>query len=389
MKLLPGALLLALAAPLFVGGVVACEDKKATSDSARTDASAGADKYASADPKLEKALKAAASSSAAATQGPPATGIFEPGVADQRHAKGAPTKVDMVSEGADPKVSLALGGGGAAPAGSADAAAAEPPKNASAYGPAMLEVAMELNQRIALPTVDFAIVLAPAKKEAGGPDWLVGNVVRAMPAKKQIGALPPDTEKLFGALGGTELRVKVTPDGRQSDMLTELSKGATQELERLPQTATETLAFAMVPLPPKPVGVGGQWIAETRMPLQGIDVVAYRAFKVKSVDGDRVHLTFDVKAYAATKDVSIQGIPKGATFEQFDEQSQGELELVRGEALARKLDVQQRLVMIFAGPGGLQAPQQPGAPPGNMLSGQIQSQGTFVRGEDLRAAMKP
>jgi hypothetical protein len=40
-------------------------------------------------------------------------------------------------------------------------------------------------------------------------------------------------------------------------------------------------------------------------------------------------------------------------------------------------------------PGGMQAPQQPGQPPGNMLSGQIQSQGTFVRGEDLRAAMKP
>jgi hypothetical protein len=56
--------------------------------------------------------------------------------------------------------------------------------------------------------------------------------------------------------------------------------------------------------------------------------------------------------------------------------------------VARKSEVQQRVVLIFAGPGGLQAPQQPGAPPGNMLTAQIQSQATLLRGDDLRAALK-
>jgi len=52
-------------------------------------------------------------------------------------------------------------------------------------------------------------------------------------------------------------------------------------------------------------------------------------------------------------------------------------------------DVQQRVVMVFATAGGTAAPTQPGQPPGNGLTAQLQGQATLVRGEDLRAAMKP
>jgi hypothetical protein len=127
------------------------------------------------------------------------------------------------------------------------------------------------------------------------------------------------------------------------------------------------------------------------MSLAGMDVVAYRAYRVKEVDGNRLRLTLDVKAYAAGKDVQLQGVPKGATLEQFDAQSGGELELVRGELLARKSTVQQRVVMVFQGPGAGQAPSSasPGnQPPGNVLTAQLQSQATMVRGDDLRAAAR-
>ena len=372
-------LLLALAVPL--AGAVACEDKKPSSDAPRADASAGTDKYASADPKLEKAMKAAAaaaSASAAASSGPPPAGIFEAGVADQRHPKGMPTRVDMLGEGAAPKVSLAL---------SADAGS-DPAHASSSYGPAVLELAMELGPRLAMPTVDFGMVLGPGKKEEGGADWLVAAVVKTSAAKQQLAQLPPGLDKDIASLQGTAIRIKVTPDGRESDVVTELSKSAKAELARVAQNAAEALVYATVPLPPKPIGIGGQWIAETRMPLSGLDVIAYRAYRVKSVDGDRVHLTLDVKAYAASRDASIEGVPKGATFEQFEAQAQGELEVVRGESLARKSDVTQRIVMVFAGPGGIQPPQQQGQPPGNMMPAQISSQATFVRGDDLREAMK-
>jgi hypothetical protein len=366
---------LALAVPLL--GAAACDDKKPSSDAVRPEAGTGMDKYASADPKLEKAMQAAAEASSEAASGPPPTGIFEASVADQRHPKGAPTKVDMVSEGADPLVSL----GASADAG-ADSA------RTSSYGPAIMELAIELGPRVAMPTVDFVLSVAPAKKDVGGVDWLVAAVARASPAKQQMAQLPPGLDKDIAGLQGTEIRVKVTPDGRESELVTELSKGSKPELERVAQSAAEALVFATVPLPPKPVGVGGQWIAETRMPFSGLDALAYRAYRVKSIDGNRLHLTLEVKVYAAGRELNIQGVPKGATFEQFEAQGEGDIELVQGESLARKSEIQQRVVMVFAGPGGAQAPQQPGQPPGNMMTAQLTSQTTFVRGDDLRAAMK-
>ncbi len=147
-------LLLALAGAL---AGVGCEEKKTSSD-ARTDA--GADKYASADPKLSKALQAAASATAAETNGPPPEGIFPAGVADQRHPQGMPTKVDVVSDGAAPQISL----GGSADAG-ANAALV------SSYGPVMLNLAMQMGQRSALPltTLDLAVLVGPpVRKEDGG-----------------------------------------------------------------------------------------------------------------------------------------------------------------------------------------------------------------------------
>jgi hypothetical protein len=357
-----------------------CDEKKASTSDPRGDAGAGTDKYASADPKLTKALQAAAASaSAASDNGPPPAGIFASGAADQRHPRGAPTKVDVVSEGASPGVSLASTSSGD---GGADAALL------SSYGPAALNLATQMGQRMALPTLDLLVQLGPAKKEDGGPDWLVAEVKRSRPAREQLGQLPPGLDKEIANLEGTLLRLKVTNDGRESEAQEQLAKSASPDLDRFAQNAVEALVFATVPLPAKPLGVGAQWIAETRMPLGGVDVVAYRAYRIKALEGDRVRLSIDVKAYATSKDVQLSGVPKGATLEQFDAEAQGELELVRGEFLARKSDVQQRVVLIFAGPGGPQAPPQPGAPPGNMLTAQIQSRAKLLRGDDLRAALK-
>src|ERR1017187_2541261 len=144
-RAVPALLALVLAVPL---ASVACEDKK-PSDGARADASAGADKYATADPKLAKALQAAGSASSASDTGPPPTGIFADGVADRRHPKHVPTKVDIIGEGNDPKVSLA------------PAADASTDTRASSYGLAALEVSQQMGQRVALPTIDFGMVLGP------------------------------------------------------------------------------------------------------------------------------------------------------------------------------------------------------------------------------------
>jgi hypothetical protein len=368
-------LALALGAAL---GAVACEDKKATTDARPVDGGVlGTDKYATADPKLAKALQASASDQPDDGKGPPPDGIFAPGAADKRHRAGAPTNVDLIAQGSEPQIDLS----GPTADGGHDLRAPT--------GPGVLELMVSMGQRNAF-VLDFALSLGLAKKDDGGPDWLVAEVKRASPGDRQYGQLPAGADKDVASLEGSLLRMKVTADGRESDLEVRPGKSLHGELQPFALDATEALVFATVPLPPKPVGVGGQWIAETRMPLSGLDVIVYRAYRVKEIDGDRVHLTLSGKAYAANADVKLPGVPKGASLEQFDSQSQGELELVRGESMARKADVQRRTVLIFRAPG--EAPPAPGQPPpagaGNMLTAQLGSQATFIRGDDLRSAAK-
>ncbi len=366
-------LAVALAAPVATAG---CEDKKPTTEAVSGDGGAGTDKLATADPKLAKALQAAASASAGNDSGPPPGGVFAAGAADHRHAKGAPTKVEIVTDGTAPKVTLAP------PADAASDAA-----RATSYGLAGLETLAVQSGR-PMPTIDFTLMLGPAKKDDGGTDVLVATVKAAKPAQQQLGQMPAGLAQAIASLQGTEFRMKVTPDGRESDMATTLGKAARPELDSLAQSAAEALVVDTVPLPDRPVGVGAQWIAESRMQMQGIDVVAYRAYRIKGIDGDRLHLTLDVKAYAADKNVQVQGLPEGSNLEQFEAEAQGELELVRGEILARKADVKQQIVLVFSGPGGATPPQQPGQPPGNLLTAQVQGQATLLRGDDLRQAAK-
>lgn len=367
-------LAVALAAPL-AGSVAGCdEDKKPTTEAAKGDG--GADKLATADPKLAKALQAAASASAGNESGPPPGGVFAEGAADHRHPKGAPTKVEIVTDGTAPKVALA-------PAADASTDAAR----ASSYGLAGLETQAVANGR-PTPTIDFTLMLGPAKKDDGGADVLVATVKGATPARQQLAQMPPGLDKLIASMQGTEFRMKITPDGRESDMTTTLGKASRPELDELAKNAAEALVVDTVPLPDRPVGVGAQWIAESRMQMQGVDVVAYRAYRITGIDGDRLHMTIDVKAYAADKNVQVQGLPEGSSLDQFDAEAQGALDLMRGEILARKADIKQQIVLVFAGPGGATPPQQQGQPPGNLLTAQVQGQATLVRGDDLRQAMK-
>ncbi len=380
----PLAITLALGCACSAWLGVACDEKKSKDSAPAADASASTDKYATADPKLEKALQAAAAASGSSENGPPPDGIFAPGAADRRHPKGAPTTIDVVADGSEPRISLVAASPEGGPA---------PDVIRTSYGPAAIELGMQMGPRVAMPTIDFGFTIGPAKKDDGGIDWLVAEVKRATPAKEQFGELPPGTDKAIASLEGTQIRIKVAADGGESDMQTVLGKLSHPELNRLARSAAEALVFASVPLPAKPVGVGAQWIAETRMPLSGLDVVAYRAYRLKSIEGNRVHLSLDVKAYAAGGETQLQGVPKEATLEQVDAQAQGELELVRGEVLARKSVVQQRVILVFHAPNAAQTPAeptQPGEPPPpSKLTAQMQSQATFVRGDDLRAAFKP
>ena len=323
-----------LAATSLLGA--GCETQHKSSTVA-SDAGATATKFVTADPKLEKALQAAASATPD-DKGPPPDGVFGPGLADRRHPKGAPTKVDVVTDGDEPRVMIVAAGA---------------PARASSYGPAGLELAAQMGARIALPTVDLSLVLAPGKKDEGGSDWIVADLKKVVPAREQFGELPAGTDKEVARLVGTELRIKTGADGLSSDLAIALPKGAPDELGRVARNGAEALTLATLAPPPRAVGVGAQWIAETRMTLAGVDVVAYRAYRVKSVTGDRLRGSVDLRAYATSSDPQLEGVPKGATLVQMNAEGQGEMEIVKGELMARKADIQERVVMVFqpADPG--------------------------------------
>jgi hypothetical protein len=375
----------ALLAAMALAGV-ACE-KQQKSAARASDAGAEVTKFVTADPKIEKALQAVASA-APDDKGPPPDGVFGPGLADRRHPRATPTKVDLVSDGAEPRVLIVAPG--------------EAARGAS-YGPAGLELAAQMGARIALPTVDMSLVLGPAKKDDGGSDWIVGDVKKVVPAREQFGELPPGTDREIAKLAGTLLRVKTGADGLGTDVGLVLSKSAPPELERLAQNGNEALQLATVAPPPRAVGVGAQWIAESRMSMAGVDVVAYRAYRVKSVTGDRVRVSMDLKGYATSSDLQLSGVPQGAKLVQMSAEGQGEMELVKGELVARKADIQERVVMVFQSPAapatsaqaapdpfgsGSADPGDQKPPAGSAMTAQIVSQATLVRGDDLRAAMK-
>lgn len=359
-----------------------CDEKKpATETAASADGGAKLDKYATADSKLTKALQAVEKGAPASDDGPPPDGVFAPGVADRRHPALTPAKVELIGEGDAPRIAV-----GSAADASAGAALSR------LYGPAILEVAVQLGPRSALPTIDMSLLLGAAKGDPAGPDWISANVKKALPSPDQAAELGPDGAREVASLEGTQLLMKMTDDGRESDVRDVLGKGARQELDRIAKSAAEALVFATVPAPPKPVGVGGQWMAETRMQWSGLDVIAYRAFKVKSIEGNRLGLSVDVKGYATSSDIDLPGVPPGSVLKQFDARAQGDMEVVAGEPLARKLQIQQRVVFVFNSTkppeGALPPDQPPPGPEGTTLTGQVQAVAMFVRGDDLREATR-
>jgi hypothetical protein len=357
---------------------IACEGKRAPAASDKPgDAAVGTDKYATADPKLARALQAVASSSAVSDRGPPPEGVFEPGVADQRHPRSELAKVDLVSAGSEPRGFLRN-------ASDSDAAGLDAAKS---YGPGFVQVMLQRG-RNAFPSVDLGLSLGPAKRDDGGSDWLVAEVKRTQLSKSQPGQLPPGIEKEMATLTGTTARVRVTSDGRSGEVQSELAKNSLADLQPIAILLAETLGLSAVAVPPQAVGVDAQWIAEVRTSLAGIDVLEYRAYRLKGVDGDRVHLTMEIRAYVASRDVMFPGSPKDSVVEQFEAEGQGDLELVRGEVLARQASFSERALVFFRLAGEANPRGGQGAASAGVLPVELRSQLVFARGEDIRAVTK-
>lgn len=353
--------------------VAGCDEKK--TEPVKKEDAKKEDKKDATSAKLEAAMAAAASAGArskgpaqAQADGPPPAGVFAPGAADKVMARGAPVKVEMMSDGAEPRVALVS-------------------SSASWKGGATVGVAMRLGQRNALPTLDFSVSLGPDKKKddkgaAGAPAApsalvLLGDVTAVKLGAEQPGRLPDGTQKEVAKLKGSQLRWASDDLGIAREPSSVVSKEGQADLQRSLDAAAEALFYLSVPPPPKPVGVGASWIAGSRQVIGNVEVISYRLYKVASVGPDGMQLTLESHEYAVSDALDMGGLPRGSALSQYEAVAQGELTLPPREALASKGKVVRQASIGVQPPGGAQ-PQQP---QGGMMGVQFVSESTVVRGK--------
>jgi hypothetical protein len=314
---------------LSLGLLAGCgEDKKVSATDEAADAGEVAAKKAALDGKLAAAVKAAGSAQAPAAgkqgDGPPDKGVFGPGAADKILAPGAPAKVELLGDGADPKVQLAY-----APEGEQKVTASVTFRNQGRP----LAFDYTLNVKIDKPKDK-----PKDDKKADGPM----RVVAAVGAISGPPQMPKDMADQVAKLKGSEIKWQLTPDGLMSDPTYSLAKGADGGLEQLLRQLSEGLTLSTPALPQKPVGAGAYWMVTDRLSSGGIDVVRYRVFRVEKVEKDKATLSMDVRQYAAKSDIDA-GEGQKLTVDQFESLGKGKTEWTAQGLLPARADGQVRL----------------------------------------------
>jgi hypothetical protein len=343
-----------------------CNDDKTT-----TTADAGVEDAGSQKPiltgKLGAAVAAAEAGSGQAAapkapgDGPPEAGFFPPGGADKAQPPGAPTKIEVLSEGADPKVQLVL-------------------SRPSEQHVRVMGGYRAGGQQGGLPVFEYGVSLKTEKakgkdeKEAKSDAMQVMAKVTEVTIPGAAGKLPKELADGLDRLKGGEIRYQLTPEGVMLDLT--LSPPKEKEKDKNPEIGpllelamrglVETLTQVTIPLPNKPVGVGGYWIATDRSTTFGIEVVRYRVFKVQNIEKDQAILSVDTRQYAVKEEIDLGAIAQNQkiTAERFDSQGKGTLTWKSAEFVSSTSELTQRTqVAIGGGPGGPKG----GAPKGALM----------------------
>lgn len=281
---------------------------------------------------------------------PPENGIFADGEADRRQPADAPPKVDVISEGSDPKVQLSQ-------------------KLDGAEQKVTVNVGLRLNQN-RLPPLDFALSIKPDKAKDAAADNPKDGAAAAAPvrlAATVVGAtvppstpVPKDFNDTVAKLKGTVVRYGLTPAGVATGFAVEPSKDAEAGLEVVFDALVDAISMFTVPLPSKPVGKDGYWIVGDRAKTAaGLDVVRYRVFKITGADDSGVTMSVDIRQYAASNKVKLDTAPGQKTempMDAFESQGKGTLVWKADAFLPVRGDFNEKVGARIATPQGGQQP---------------------------------
>lgn len=345
--------LLTLSSLALLSALVACEDKPKETKAAEADA--GRATAGAVDPKLAEAVAAAGTkagkddASAAAEDGPPEKGVFEPGKADIQLKRGEPPKIALGEAGGEPRAVLA----GDVPPGWKQSGT--------------LDVTLRLG-RAQLPSMTISVSIEAPKPKAPAPA-APGGAPAPAAAPAEDGALlsakvtevkltadtaGPQGKELAAQLAkikgsGIEFRMV---SGVGTDFSLKLAKGAAPDLEMILRAVAEALESATIGFPKEAVGPGGYWLVTTRGMVSGAEVVSYRLVKLEKVAGEELTFSVNTKRYSVSTKLEFAGLPPGAELDQFQSTTEAKLTLHKGEPLASSGTSKQTFAAALVPAGG-------------------------------------
>jgi hypothetical protein len=328
-----------------------CEEKKAPPKVERSGPDGGAPRAGGGvDRNIAEAVAAvAAGTGAGVPQGPPEKGVFAPGAADREMHPGDLPKVVLGGKGTGPTVAFA----------------AQDPRSRKKLG-GRVQVAVQTGPQSAMPTVELLFSFEAAEKSAApdappGPVELLAKVTTSKLAADQPGQLPAGLDKQIAKAKGSVLRFQVAPSGAGRVTATEIAKGFDESLAQVVRSASDALALTLAPYPAEPLGVGAFWMVTSREAFAGLDVVAYRMFKLTKIEGEQATIDVTTKRITAGGQVGFAGLPPH-TLHEFSGNATGRLVVstLDPTTLTGELsDVLLANMGLQQAPGGPPAPAQP------------------------------
>ncbi|MEO7327901.1 MAG: hypothetical protein ABI193_04945, partial [Minicystis sp.] len=272
--------------------------------------------------------------------GPPENGIFPPGGADAALAPTAPPKIEVINDGADPKVQLTL------------ALVGDEQRS-------VINIGVRLGQS-GLPDIDFGLLSKIDRpkdkkdKDAVGPLAVVTRVTSAEPDKELAARLPKDLAETIAKLKGSEIRYTISPNGVMSGVSAVLAKDADPKLDLAFRALVDAFTLMSVPLPDKPVGAGGFWMVTDRASFFGADVVRYRVFRVQKIEKDKATLAVDVRQYSAKDELDLGALTGGnkLKLDRFESQGKSNVAWTSSALVPAGNDLSMKVVLVQAGQRG-------------------------------------
>jgi len=324
---------------LAIGSCCACEKKseEPAAAPAKEAASASGEPKTELEPELSRAMKSATQrtegSAPGSQEGPPPSGIFEPGAADAQVRVSDPPKITLGSEGGVPKLKL----GGEIKGGEKR----------------LLTLKLTLDIGASQLPVDLTLALE-TKADAG--TMKVSAKITAASLAGEAGS-SAEAKAAFGSLKGSEISYFVAPNGGPSRFAYKASSAKGAGLIQVLIAAKDALASIVQPFPDKAVGPEALWMVTARQGVWDLDMVTYEMVKVQQVSGDTATLSIDSKRYAASPSFVTPFVQADAPLSlyRFEAPGQAKITLRTGDFFPVSASVSGRVAAAVGPAGGDQA----------------------------------